>query len=646
MSFGCDERNHSDQDNELDSNLTQATLDHSDQNVEASKNLVPAPLHKRLSSGWSSLALDTWLFEIIAICFSVACFIAIFCILWVYDQTPTPKFSHGLTLNTIVSVLATASKSSLIFVVGQSIGQLRWIWFQKGPKPLSHLQDYDSASRGPWGSCFILFQDKGRSLVSIGALITILALVFDPFVQQILTYPVRQTSRDSSSATAKQSHFILPGDGNMDFMDAINSAFWSNDFAVNPTCASGNCSWPLFQSVELCSKCEDVTSSATLIGCDNVPFNASLNEDQSGPCNISLPQGDSSSEPVSIIPHFGDSFDMYIPEDIIWDVHRLKTIVDPDVSHSSYLSTSSDIPYVVVNKTFIGVKNPLLVVAHAALTLPSGKTSKLQSHPEKGLKIRNVTQCVLSLCARTYNVSVSDGIPSTSISAPDYGTFVPFKDPEGKSPGNVCWHPGTGTSVNVASKSDGQYTNTTEFAFCPATLFDDYDLQLTGSKQRNFWWTNSGGPDYAFWRNYQRRNNPEASSQNVQKIVASGLEKVTHNMAASLGKFARSTSNGMVTGSMAISESYVDVNWPWLTLPALLLVLGIVFLVSTLLANKQRKLSLWRNSVLPILYHGLERDLVEAGDEYAPVSEMERTAGAIDVKLGFSDTQSRLMLRR
>lgn len=92
-----------------------------DRENKSSESLIKPPAHERLASRWDSLSLGTWFYEFLALCFSVACFIAIFVILHVYDGKTTPKLSHGLTLNTIISVLSTASKSSLTFAVGESI---------------------------------------------------------------------------------------------------------------------------------------------------------------------------------------------------------------------------------------------------------------------------------------------------------------------------------------------------------------------------------------------------------------------------------------------------------------------------------------------------------------------------------------------
>ncbi|KAJ5153921.1 uncharacterized protein N7500_009360 [Penicillium coprophilum] len=86
-----------------------------------SSNLDGDTAADRPSSNWDSAVLDTWLYELCALVFSLACFIAIIAVLWAYDQKSTPTMWQGLTLNTIVSILATASKSSLIFVVGDAI---------------------------------------------------------------------------------------------------------------------------------------------------------------------------------------------------------------------------------------------------------------------------------------------------------------------------------------------------------------------------------------------------------------------------------------------------------------------------------------------------------------------------------------------
>lgn len=129
-----------------------------------------------------------------------------------------------------MSILATASKASLLLTIGTSIGQLKWIWFQQGPKrPLYNLQSFDDASRGPLGSLKILFQrpQQDRLLLSFAAVVTLLALAFDPFMQQIVSYPVREIPSLTAKATTKQA--MLPfepptfGADDNDFFNAMNA---------------------------------------------------------------------------------------------------------------------------------------------------------------------------------------------------------------------------------------------------------------------------------------------------------------------------------------------------------------------------------------------------------------------------------------
>lgn len=47
---------------------------------------------------------------------------------------------------------------------------------------------YLKASRGPWGAFALLWNDKGRHISSLGALIIILILFMEPFTQQIVSF--------------------------------------------------------------------------------------------------------------------------------------------------------------------------------------------------------------------------------------------------------------------------------------------------------------------------------------------------------------------------------------------------------------------------------------------------------------------------
>ncbi|RHZ47233.1 DUF3176 domain-containing protein [Aspergillus thermomutatus] len=580
---------------------------------------------------WESLTLDTWFGESIAMSFSFLCFIAIVAVLWVYDKKPNPNLKYGLTLNTIVSVLGTGCKSSLIFAVAEAIGQLKWVWFRNKRSRLHDMQSFDDASRGPLGSMMILFEHKAFSLVSLGAAITLLSLAFDPFIQQIVSYPIRETKSVSDQAPAKQARaFVLngPSGDDINFVNSINAGIWTNNFDVYPTCPSGNCTWPAFDSVGWCSQCEDVTSKATLVGCDD--FNLTRSDPHLGvtPCNLTLPHGEPANFNISVRSVSRGSLQMTFPEDVIWSVNYNPELGDP----------FSPVP----TEVYLGVENPMFVVAHAEIDDPDNG-----SNP----KIGRVTECILSLCTRTYHVSVSRGVPSVNTSSPTYGHpfyHIYLNGPESANytgTPETCWKRDPGP-VNVElvagdpRDDTSHWENATEFAFCGLEhIHNNFPYQITGYAYYSRDYVSEIG---AWITDYY----DSTRNDNFQRVLDTSLANVMGNIAGSLTKLSLESGNDTVPGTVSRFEVYVAVDWTWIILPAGLLLSAIIFLVSTIFLNRRFKLDLWKSSILAPLYHGLDDDLL-AGDnnEHPTASQMSRSANAVDVKLQFSDAKKRLLLQ-
>lgn len=170
---------------------------------------------------WNRPFLNTWLPEILALTLSASCLVAIIVVLNFYQSKSIPQIPFGLTLNAIISILATGSKSSLLLAVGGAIGQLKWCWFIDKKRTLENIQDFDDASRGPWGSFNLLFSIHFRSLASLGALVTLLTLAYDPFVQQVLIYPVREVQHKSNETATGQALTFTPNVNTPDFGNAL-----------------------------------------------------------------------------------------------------------------------------------------------------------------------------------------------------------------------------------------------------------------------------------------------------------------------------------------------------------------------------------------------------------------------------------------
>jgi hypothetical protein len=100
-----------------------------------------ATSHQAPTASWFyRITLDTWVPETLALFISAASIIAITAILKYYDSTKSPELPYGITLNAIVSILATVSRSMLIFAVSMCIGQLKWCWYHERKCKVEDIQ--------------------------------------------------------------------------------------------------------------------------------------------------------------------------------------------------------------------------------------------------------------------------------------------------------------------------------------------------------------------------------------------------------------------------------------------------------------------------------------------------------------------------
>lgn len=113
----------------------------------------------------SSMASTTsrhrqWIPELSALIGSVLSFALIIVLLSVFDNHPVFTW-NGVTLNTIVSILSLAMKSSSAFTLAECTAQWKWVLFSRQKRPLIDFDRIDAATRGPLGSLRILTKMKG-----------------------------------------------------------------------------------------------------------------------------------------------------------------------------------------------------------------------------------------------------------------------------------------------------------------------------------------------------------------------------------------------------------------------------------------------------------------------------------------------------
>lgn len=100
---------------------------------------------------------------------------------------------------------------------------------------------------------------------------------------------------------------------------------------------------------------------------------------------------------------------------------------------------------------------------------------------------------------------------------------------------------------------------------------------------------------------------PVATSNFIGALNASSNISMTmNNIATAMTNYFRNSSNVTVTGQAGQIELYVHVNWPWIILPAFVVLAGTTFLLLTIFETKRLGVSIWKTSELALLFHGLE----------------------------------------
>lgn len=261
--------------------------------------------------------------------------------------------------------------------------------------------------------------------------------------------------------------------------------------------------------------------------------------------------------------------------------------------------------------------------------------------------MQNVTECSLSTCLMDYDISVMNGRASIQTSNVDFGTtFYPIPP----SPANFkkfrgCWKPGgapNDMAFDHSISGNPNNFNETGFTCCNHNMetFSNYAYDTLAASVLDQY---SPGTDENTWVGPIWSELSVANTGTYKRIANVGFERTLSNMAASLTKLGLDKSNSGVKGIMFRDEVFVSVQWPWLILPALLVIIGTIFLTVTIVASKKGNTPLWKSSVLALLYHGL--DGMETAD-YMTGREMEKTAEETDVQLQYSECDNRLMLRR
>ncbi|KAL9109886.1 MAG: hypothetical protein Q9187_008116 [Circinaria calcarea] len=527
---------------------------------------------------YNAIITDWWSFEVLSWILGAAALITVVVILQKYDGKSLSSWTFPITPNSMISLFATISKAALLLPVAEGLGQLKWIWFRK-PRPLADIAIFDSASRGPLGALQLVL--KGRPLSTLGALLVITALAVDPFVQQVITYsqePVRVGS--SAIFRARGYHRKIDTSGAYEYLVDIvdldmKAAFFNGLY--NPKQAAVS-----LEADCLTGNCTWPSQYSSLAICstcaditNRIRKECSFDKDSNSTyCKLALPLQNGPLLPIGLF-----------------------------FSDGSLLKAAS----------ILNVSSPSESLTLGNLTDTFARFASLsQSRESQDYSPPKATECTLYFCVNTYEATVSVGVLNETVVS--------------------SWRNESGSG----SDSDFYRDFNSQYKLWPP-------LQQGALSQNSSYYIDRGTHrslklfvESQFYGEISTAPFLLPSTDSVQAFMGlSNYDALMSSIALSMTNNIRKQSNNTVKvpGDAWRTEAFIHVAWAWLTLPIVLVIFTLVFLVTTIWQSSDRGSRLWKTSTLPLLYHGLEPGL---GEDFKPgerVSDMEIQAKKSKVRL-------------
>lgn len=536
-------------------------------------------------NGKGSRMDGTWPLQILAIFGSALSMVAIGILLAHFNNQPIFDW-NGVTLNAIIAVFSAILKALLAYTLSECLGQAKWIWFSSQQRTLSDIDLIDSVSRGPLGSFKILTQPAARSFISMGAIIVILSVAIDPFIQLTVGQKTGVKFENNSNvqiAYAKRYSKELFEIGDSDDGAEAPMADLGMQSAVleglsqpsswisqqtQRSCLSGNCTWDTFTSLAICSGCNDLTNRIEKIeGIDTSSGRPSSLNYYRLPNNLSgggfttpmTAYGTCNSNNTVSFTSFGT---------LVWSMTMMNfTMKEERTSSGNYSAIECGLWY-CVNSYKSAVKNGNL-------------TEIIQPAPSKG----------------------------------EIGSWRPFRKTKhdigmfGLSPKTINSFPGETYNGSepafLVRRTDlqlGEGFNLSQGAIYSIgnLLHDTFTIISTPTAQKTFLNAyasrsdrSSGGPNY-----YPPAMQSLYNSQDLEATFASLANSMTNNIRQN------SDNHTVITGKEGKYVVLIRVRGWFLTLPVILIFGGAVFLVVVLHYTHMSGMEFWGTNTLPIVALG------------------------------------------
>ncbi|KAI0387902.1 hypothetical protein F5Y04DRAFT_274755 [Hypomontagnella monticulosa] len=572
---------------------------------------------------------SSWNWEIGALFLSLSSLVALIVLLVCNDGHP--QWNGFLSLNTLISTLGTISRTSLGFAISSCLGQAKWNWFKRRPDNIIIFDRFDDASRGPWGSLWLIIGLKTCNWVCIGAVVTVILLGFEPFLQAVISYSGQMgPSTNSSSIQVGRSealnvglYFIsaldktqqiplppsnmtvtlepfsfLPDIGmQAAFSDGLYNSSKEVPQSASFVCPTANCTWPIFASMAVCSGCNDVSSHVQ---------RGAIHGTNLGSLDLPLMHGED------------DYITYYLPRLNLTNPSGSFEILGIDYDNAWHNLYSSD---AYMSATTITDPQLTLSFQHLKTMITAVEVLRASEEYEAGNLTWDetpilATECALYFCVNIYQSKVERSILTerivaswaernmssydNSVEGANYTQFDAYEK----------WH-------NYSLYPDKGDTHRSDLElFIPEDGIEMY--RLPEEAARHFRLTQSTVGSMLRFVNEDFLDSEmvwPVGNRDKKAISATQALYKSRNLSATFDKVAWSVSNWMrdisnVTNPGSGQEwvIYIHVRWPYMILPLLAMVSGLAFCVLSILETCSLELDPWKTSTISTLAHSFDAE--------------------------------------
>jgi hypothetical protein len=472
-----------------------------------------------------------------------------------------------------------------------------------------------------------------------------LILPLELFFQQVVLYPTVWVPVPTLPPIARTTTYTVPDPyiykddqrligTNYYLWSMVSPYFYSNPPlpSVEFSCPTTNCSWDAFDTLAVCSSCTENVEQLLDFGC--YPSKADWLNNATLSFNATYPE----------ITACGYWLNASSDSRVLMTGYAL----DPGTGTASdalsmrvfpLIDFFTRQPYYGGSINYQSVINPLLDV------LIVGTPGDFR------LAYANATpvayECVLSWCTQKMSSSfwwghISENVTQTFQNSTNTGypwlTRVEDGVPEYAYLPNITLIPPNQTTADGKSVDQPQIFGTTDI-FAESTIFtlDGFapSFMTIGNESLD-----SGSPADSPMYKYDTNNPQTRLVTNNPWLPPNNVSEQMANLATVMTVAIRNTQNSngsfeTIAGTAWDQRIHVQIRWPWISLPLLLLTAGLFFLLATVMKSSKEidEVGIWKTSALAILFNGLGEDVQRSVGPGCRMGEARMKARELVVKL-------------